>query len=89
MSKWNFPNCIGALDGKHVNIKPPANSGSYHYNYKQRFSIVLMALVDADYRFIYVDIRCNGRVSDGAVFRYCTLSSALENNTLDIPPPEP
>ena len=88
-SRWNLPHCCGALDGKHVNIIPPANSGSYYYNYKQRFSIVLMALVDADYKFIFVDIGCNGRVSDGGIFRESTLSAALESNALDFPPPEP
>lgn len=49
---------------------------------------MLLALVDADYKFLYVDIGCNGRVSDGGVFKNSTLFSALENNTLHIPSPK-
>ena len=64
--------CIGALDGEHITIRPPANSGSYYYNYKNAFSIVLMALVNASYRFIYVDIGCNGHISDGGIFKNCS-----------------
>lgn len=83
--KWQFPNCVGALDGKHITVRPPANSGSYFFNYKGSFSVVLLALVDADYKFLYVDVGTNGRVSDGGVFASSKLAEKLENGTLHLP----
>lgn len=86
-SKWNYPNCIGALDGKHVTIRCPRNSGSLNFNYKHTFSVVLLALVDANYKFIYVDVGCKGRISDGGIFNRSTLSHAIDTGSLSIPPP--
>jgi len=47
----NFPHCLGAIDGKHVVLECPANTGSSFFNYKETFSIILLAVVDANYLF--------------------------------------
>lgn len=87
---WNFPNCIGALDGKHVEFRPPRSMGSYYHNYKGGNSIVLLALTDAQYKFLCVDVGCNGRISDGGVFQNSPLCEILTGaeNLMNIPPPE-
>lgn len=57
--RWNSYNCVGAIDDKHVRIDPPLKSGSLYYNYKEYFSVVLLAVVDAQFRFMYVDVGAN------------------------------
>nr|XP_022900835.1 protein ALP1-like isoform X1 [Onthophagus taurus] len=81
-NRWNFPFCYGAIDGKHIQILAPGNSGTIYFNYKKVFSIVLMAIVDYDYCFRYIDVGACGMSSDGGVFKNCSIYNKLENNLL-------
>ncbi|XP_031353101.1 uncharacterized protein LOC116178008 [Photinus pyralis] len=82
---WQFPNCIGALDGKHCVIQAPKNSGSLYWNYKKTFSLVLLALVDAQYNFIAVDVGAYGKNSDAGILSNSNLGTSLENGSINIP----
>ncbi|CAH1968803.1 unnamed protein product [Acanthoscelides obtectus] len=85
--RCNCPNCLGAVDGKHVNIKPLTGSGSYFYNYKGAYSLVLLAVVNANYEFIMCDFGINSRISDGGVIEYSQFYRKLKDRKLSIPPP--
>ena len=87
-TKWNFPNGIGSLDGKHIMMRCPPNSHSLFYNYKGFFSIVLMALVDADYHFIYIDVGNYGSNGDSGIFKNSALGEAFTGKLLNIPGPK-
>ncbi|KAJ8034381.1 Protein ALP1-like [Holothuria leucospilota] len=65
--RWNFPNCVGSLDGKHIMIQQPACSGAKFFNYKHHFSLILMALADANYKFLFVDIGAQGTTHSEAL----------------------
>lgn len=83
--RWNFPYCCGALDGKHVVIRNPPHGASDYYNYKGTYSTVLFAVVDAQYRFIYIDVGTNGRMNDASIFGKSLFNEKLTTNSLNLP----
>lgn len=85
----NFPHAIGAMDGKHIVIQFPSHTGSEYYNYKKTFSIVLLAVVDSNYQFMFADIGSQGRITDGGVLRNSVLWRKISENNLNLPTPYP
>ncbi|KYN26715.1 Putative nuclease HARBI1 [Trachymyrmex cornetzi] len=80
--KWQFPNCVGALDGKHIRIEAPTHSGSQFFNYKKYFSIVLLAICDANHKFVWVDIGQCGGISDSGVWSNTELAARVREKLL-------
>ena len=87
-NRWEFPNCVAALDGKQVVMEAPANTGSAYFTYKRQFAMVLMAAVDSNYNFVYVSVGSAGRESDGAIFRSLDLGRRLADGNLQLPGPK-
>ena len=87
--RWQFPNCFGVLDGKHCRIMKPRNSGTMFYNYKKYFSLVLLAICDSNYRFLWISIGAEGRAGDSNVWKQSPFFKALNHrsNPLKIPSP--
>ena len=82
--KWNFPNCVGALDGKHICIKRPSKSNIIYRNNKGFYSINL-SVTNANYKYVFVDVSGYGKDSDAGVFSASKLNKYLESNSAELP----
>ena len=75
---WDYPLCIGSVDGCHIPCSPKAADATDFYNYKGWYSTILFAVADASYKFIYFNVGCPGRMNDGFIFRRSALKEKLE-----------
>ena len=97
---WQFPCCWGAIDGCHIPIKcPPGGlqSCKEYHNFKNFYSIVLMAMVDAKYRFTWGSCGFPGNSHDSVILQSTDFWEQLQEkeylpniakqiNGIEVPP---
>ena len=85
----NFPHVLGAIVGKHIRIKCPKITETLYHNYKGFFSLVLLAVCNADYSFTLFDYSSYESNNGCGVLLNSLMGKGLETNTLNIPEDEP
>ena len=83
-----MPHVIGAIDGKHVQIKCPKNTGSLYHNCKGFFSLTLLAICEANYYFTLFDVCQYGSNNDSGVLIHSNVGGYFEDHSNNIPQPE-
>ena len=85
---WNFPLCIGAVDGKHIEIIG-CGIWSQYYNYKSANTIALLVIAASNYQVTWADAGMNERILESGVLKRSKLGHMLEEGSLNLPVPEP
>ena len=66
-AEWQFSYAFAAIDGSHLLIKFPIGGEEamkQSYNLKNFYSVVLLGLIDANYRFIWASFGASGNTHD-------------------------
>lgn len=78
-TKYQYPLCLGSLDGTHISVTPPMGFETDYFNYKKFYSIIMLAVVDSNLRFTYVNIGAPGRCNDASVYTRSNLADVIKN----------
>ena len=81
---WDFPHVLGAINGTHIRIECPKNSGTLYYNYKDYYSLVLLAVCGANYCFTRFDIGSYDSNNDNGILTNSEMDARLENQSFDL-----
>ena len=88
-SRWNVSHALGPLDRKLFALKKPKKSGSEILQLQGLLFPGQLALVNTDYRFLWVDVGSSGSSSDAQIINCSKLKKNTENGTWGLPASEP
>ena len=83
----NFPYFLSSLVGIQIRINCPKMSGTYYYNYKGFYRIVLLAIFNSNYCFTLFDLGQYANSNNYSVLANLTVGEMMENDKLGIPAP--
>ncbi|XP_048613361.1 uncharacterized protein LOC125587205 [Brassica napus] len=79
----HFRDCVGALDGTHVPVRPPSQNAEAYKGRKQDPTMNVLAICSFDMKFIYAYLGVPGRAHDTKVLTHCARNEA----SFPHPPP--
>ena len=78
---------IGCIDGKHIRMERPILTGTQYYNCKGFYSIVLMAICDANYCLTAIDLGQYGSNNDSGILASSLMGEMFDQNEMNLPAP--
>ncbi|CAF0962216.1 unnamed protein product [Rotaria sordida] len=80
LNMFDYSMYIGALNGIHISVKSPLELETDHYNYKKFYSVIMLAVVNCDLEFTYINFGASGQCNDGSVYTRSNLSKVLQHS---------